>query len=71
MSETARLYNEAFSQGLRPDPLLLVSQWADRHRVLSSVSSSEPGAWRTGRTPYLKEVMDCLSPSSPVERVVF
>ncbi|MBF0342069.1 MAG: phage terminase large subunit family protein, partial [Magnetococcales bacterium] len=71
MSETARLYNEAFSQGLRPDPLLLVSQWADRHRVLSSVSSSEPGPWRTARTPYLKEVMDCLSPSSPVERVVF
>ncbi|MBF0215324.1 MAG: phage terminase large subunit family protein [Magnetococcales bacterium] len=71
MNDTARLYNEAFSQGLRPDPLLLVSQWADRHRVLSSVSSSEPGAWRTGRTPYLKEVMDCLSPSSPVERVVF
>ncbi|MBF0181333.1 MAG: phage terminase large subunit family protein [Magnetococcales bacterium] len=71
MSETARLYNEAFSQGLRPDPLLLVSQWADRHRVLSSVSSSEPGPWRTARTPYLREVMDCLSPSSLVERVVF
>ncbi|MBF0127389.1 MAG: phage terminase large subunit family protein, partial [Magnetococcales bacterium] len=31
----------------------------------------EPGAWRTARTPYLREVMDCLSPSSPVERVVF
>ena len=54
-----------------PDPLLLVSQWADRHRKLSPVASSEPGAWRTSRTPYLKEIMDCLSPSSPIERVVF
>ena len=26
--------------------------------------------WRTSRTPYLREIMDCLSPASPVERVV-
>lgn len=64
-------YYTAGYLGLRPDPLLLVSQWADMHRVLSSVASSEPGAWRTARTPYLKDVMNCLSPSSPVERVVF
>jgi phage terminase large subunit GpA-like protein len=31
----------------------------------------EPGRWRTERTPYLKEIMDCLSPSSPYQRVVF
>ena len=67
----AEVYDEAFRQGLRPDPLLTVSEWADRHRMLSSVASSEPGPWRTSRTPYLREVMDCLSPSSPVERVVF
>ncbi|MBF0402307.1 MAG: phage terminase large subunit family protein, partial [Magnetococcales bacterium] len=71
MSSTSERYDQAYFQGLRPDPLLLVSQWADRHRVLSSVASSEPGLWRTARTPYLREVMDCLSPSSPVERVVF
>jgi phage terminase large subunit GpA-like protein len=29
------------------------------------------GRWRTSRTPYLKAIMDCLSPTSPVERVVF
>jgi phage terminase large subunit GpA-like protein len=37
--------------------------------VLSQRSSSEPGRWRTERTPYLREIMDCLSPSSPVQRV--
>jgi phage terminase large subunit GpA-like protein len=48
-----------------------VSSWADRYRILSSKDSAEPGPWRTGRTPYLREIMDCLSPSSPVETVVF
>ncbi|MEG3639291.1 phage terminase large subunit family protein [Magnetococcus sp. PR-3] len=58
-------------EGIKPDPLLNVSQWADKHRMLSQRASSEPGRWRTNRTPYLKEIMDCLSPSSPVRRVVF
>ena len=70
LPSAASIYDEAFCQGLKPDPLLTVSEWADQHRMLSSVASSEPGPWRTSRTPYLKEVMDCLSPSSPVERVV-
>ncbi len=61
----------AWREGLTPDPMLTLSEWADRHRVLSSKSSSEPGRWRTSRTPYLKEIMDCLSPTSPVERIVF
>ncbi len=61
----------AWRDGLKPDPLLTVSQWADRYRVLSQRASSEPGRWRTERTPYLKEIMDCLSPSSPFQRVVF
>lgn len=58
-------------EGLRPDPFLDVSQWSDKYRVLSPKSAAEPGRWRTERTPYLKEIMDCLSVSSPVQRVVF
>ena len=56
---------------LRPPPQLTVSQWADQHRVLSTRGSSEPGPWRTSRTPYLKEVMDALSAVHPARRVVF
>ena len=59
----------AWRDGLKPDPLLTVSEWADRYRVLSQRASSEPGRWRTERTPYLKEIMDCLSPASPVQQV--
>lgn len=62
---------QALRDGIVPDPLLSVSEWADKHRMLSSKSSAEPGRWRTSRTPYLKSIMDCLSPASPTERVVF
>lgn len=54
---------------LEPEPQLTVSQWADRHRVLPA-TSADPGPWRTARAPYLREVMDALSTSSPWERVV-
>ena len=62
---------EQFFKGLAPDSYMSVSAWADKYRVLSSKSASEPGHWRTSRTPYLKEIMDCLSPQSPVQKVVF
>lgn len=61
----------AWREGLTPDPILTVSEWSDQHRVLSSMAASEPGRWRTRRTPYLRDIMDCLSPTSAVERVVF
>ena len=69
--EGAAEIERAWREGLMPDPLLTVSEWSDRHRMLSSKASAEPGRWRTSRTPYLKAIMDCLSPTSPVERVVF
>lgn len=57
--------------GLTPDPLLAVSEWADRHRFLSPRASAEPGRYRTGRTPYMRAIMDALSPSHPARRVAF
>ena len=65
------IYRASAAAGSRPDPLLTISQWANKYRMLSQRASAEPGPWRTERTPYLQEIMDCLSPSSPIERVVF
>lgn len=65
------IYAESFLAGLRPDPQLTVSQWADANRYLSQKASAEPGRWRTDRTPYLREIMDSLSSSTPIQRVVF
>lgn len=70
MSLAEQVYLDGFLRGLAPEPVLTVSEWADTYRVLSTVASAEPGQWRTSRTPYLREIMDCLSPSSPVQRVV-
>src|SRR6516164_10424775 len=54
---------------LRPPLPLTISQWADRHRVLGP-SSPMPGLWRTDVAPFLREIMDSLSPDSGVELTV-
>ncbi|MDO5704271.1 MAG: phage portal protein [Paracoccus sp. (in: a-proteobacteria)] len=61
----------AWLAGLAPDPALTVSQWSDRHRILSARAASEAGPYRTDRTPYMRAIMDALSPSNPAKRVVF
>ena len=64
----AGIVANAFASGLRPEPELSVSQWADTYRIVGK-PSPEPGPWRTARVPYTKAIMDDLSPSSPVEIV--
>lgn len=68
--DDATFASAAFLAGLTPDRVETIAEWADANMVLPSWSA-EPGRWRTSRTPYLKEIMDCLSPSSSVRRVVF
>jgi phage terminase large subunit GpA-like protein len=60
-----------FLERIQPEPILLVSEWADRNRILPSKGGSEPGPWRTSRTPYLKGILDALSTGSPYHTVVF
>jgi len=61
---------QCWRAGLSPDPALTVSEWADRHRVLSPRASAEPGRYRTDRTPYMRAIMDALSPAHSARRVV-
>lgn len=60
----------AWLDGFSVPPRMNVDEWANACRVLSSISSSEAGRWSTSRTPYLREIMEALSPSSRMERVV-
>ena len=39
--------------------------------MLSSRAAAEPGRYRTKRTPYMKDIMDALSPGHPAQRIVF
>jgi phage terminase large subunit GpA-like protein len=61
----------AFDKGWKPKSFLSGSEWADANRVLSGVGSSEQGAWKTSRTPYLPEIMDRLSEHDPAQLIPF
>lgn len=71
MNAAAQLVWSTAMRAIRPKQDLLVSDWADTHRILSSDGSSESGPWKTSRTPYLREIMDQLSEHSPVRKVAF
>jgi len=60
---------EGVLNAMKPDPRLTVSEWADTFRILTTESSAEAGKYRTARTPYVKEIADSCSPSSPVNQV--
>lgn len=57
--------------GWGPDRLLTVDEWADANVQLTSKDSSEPGPYRTSRTPYVREISRELSPQSPTETIVW
>ena len=64
-------YRTSFKAGLKPDPILTITEWADTYRYLPKESSKESGLYRSSRTPYAVEIMDELSPSSPTQKAVF
>jgi phage terminase large subunit GpA-like protein len=70
MNDVTLWVDNIWRDGAAPEPALTVSEWSDQHRILPDLSA-EPGRWRTSRTPYLREIMDCLSANNPTERVVF
>lgn len=63
-------YETAFKNGLRPDPVLNLVEWADEYFFLPRESTAEYGKYRSDRTPMIKEVLLELSPSCPTEEVV-
>ena len=60
MSSLAELARYTYNM-FRPPAVQTVSEWADQNRVLVSESSAEPGAWRTDRAPYQREIMDAFT----------
>ncbi|MBY6055391.1 phage terminase large subunit family protein [Leisingera daeponensis] len=56
---------------MAPDPLMTVTEWADQFRYLSSRGAAEPGKYKSDRTPFLRAIMDALSPSHPAQKIVF
>lgn len=65
MMDVGAIYAAA-ARAVVPKRRMLVSDWADSHRVLSSKGSAFPGRWKTSRNPPLREPMDCMSVTSDV-----
>ena len=63
---SSNVYILNFLKGLKPDPKISISEWAERERILASSGAAEAGKYRLSRVPYCKEVMDTMSPFSPV-----
>lgn len=62
--------SHGWADGIRPDPLMSVWEWADRYRILQSMDSGEKGPYRSGRTPYAREVMEEMSPHKATQKIV-
>lgn len=50
------IFANAFFRGLRRDPKLRLSEWADREFYLSAESAANAGKWTT--IPYQREILD-------------
>jgi len=53
----------------RRESSLTVSEWAEQKRVLPHGTTSMPGPFSWNVAPYMREIADAMSESSPVERV--
>jgi len=60
---------DAYRAAIQPPEAITVAEWAESKRYLPK-GSSVPGKWRNDLTPYWVEVMEALSPQSPVTDVV-
>ncbi|MBC7282662.1 terminase gpA endonuclease subunit [Hoeflea sp.] len=59
-----------FAESLRPPPDRSVAQWAEDKRYVAAESGSPfPGKWSNDLAPYMREPMECLSPSHPATDV--
>jgi phage terminase large subunit GpA-like protein len=48
---------------------MLPSDWAAAHRVMSTEVSPFPGRFKWSKTPYAREILDCISPGHPAHTV--
>jgi len=71
--EKANVYNAHLNRlldaGLIQLSDMLPSEWAEANRVMTADVSSRQGSFSYRYTPYLREVVDCLSPNNPAKIV--
>lgn len=71
MHDGYHLMLDAFVRGIEPDSNLPVDVWSDKHMVVpKETGASEPGQYKTSRTPHARMPMQCLSADHPCKRIV-
>lgn len=63
--------NNIIASGLEPDPNITMDIWADTYFYLPRTTAKEYGRYRLSRMPYMKEILQELSPQSKTQTVVF
>lgn len=63
------LYLESFAQAVKPDPDILMSEWAEEKFELAEFAAEE-GPYRLHRTPFTREILEELSSQNPTQYVV-
>lgn len=58
--KTKRLFQRVVRKTLKPQPVLLVSDWAEQNRILDD-SSNLAGKWSNDITPYLVDIMNTIN----------
>lgn len=48
---------------------ILPSQWCEQNRLMTTDETPFPGPFSYDRSPYCREIVDCLSPSHPAKRI--
>ena len=64
LADARSVFMEGFVAGIKPLDDINIWQWSDKYRVLAGEGAAEPGKYRTDRTPYMREILECLSPQS-------
>lgn len=63
------LFLKTAEQVTRPDPYILMSEWAEQKFKLAEYSA-EKGSYRISRTPFMREILEELSPQSQTQEIV-
>lgn len=68
LNANAARITRSFARGLRPPARITVSEWAAQHRYFAD-DSPMPGLYDPATAPYLREIMDRVSPHDPAPEV--
>ena len=62
---------KAMAIALKPIPETTIEKWSEENLYLPPEMTAEPGKYRMSRTPYIREICECLHPLSKYNEIVF